>query len=476
LIPEMTATRSAFSSVKSWEKLDQYTLKVYLDEQYFGALSLFEGSTLKVLPKHIFIPEGTTFTQEEFAKHFRDHPCIDKPVGTGPYVFPSEYVLPEFRDDGRPGWQPGTYVHVIRSGRFYDPYRAGYLTDIYWYIYPGGGEAILRAMNNGEVDMTRYLGSEEIFKKSNTPQFRERFVKVFFFGPNFGFFAFNMHSPYFSDKRVRRAFNFVVDRERFSKNVSYGIAPAVSGSQFNFGPTYNPDVTPYPYNPSKAEELLNEAGWVDTDGDGLRDKDGIPFEVELLLPPGKGTIGEGLGYMMQEDLEPMGVKLELRRLEWASLLEHIDDRKFDMFSLSFSTDVESDPFSLYHSSQWANKGQNFSGFANEEADRLILAIRRELNYERRIELHHKLHALLSEEVPLLYLYNYPYRGAYSRRLRNVKFSGKSPGYFPWQWYIPENLQTPEERERAIQFGFTGTPQSVEVPDYKNPGAEEDSIE
>lgn len=446
-IPEMSPIRANYTSVKFWEKLDNKTVKIYLDEQYFSALDLFSDG-FSVLPKHVFRPDNVSITDDEFAKSFRDHWAIDAPIGTGPYAFPSAKVKPEFAKNAKTGWERGNYVHVVRTGEFWDPYRRGYLDDIYFNFYSGGGDVILRAMNNDELDFTRYFGSEEVFKKSNSKEFNDRYAKIYFFGPSYGFFNMNMKKPYFQDSRVREAFNLLLDRSRFSNNVSYGIAIPVSGQQFNFGPYYNPNVKPYEYDRKRAEQLLNEAGWVDTDGDGIRDKDGVPFEIEILLSTGKNNIGEGLGLMMKEDLDSMGVRLTFRRLEWASYLEHIDDRKFDLFSMSYSSDIESDPYGSFHCSQWANKGQNQSGYCNPDADRLMERIRREVDSTKRRELQWKLHELLHKDSASLFLFNYPNRGAYSRRLRNVKLGGKRPGYFAWQWYIPAELQSAEEKAKA----------------------------
>lgn len=448
-IPEMSPVRTNYSSVKYWEKLDQKTVKIYLDEQYFSALDLFSDG-FSILPRHVFRPDGVKITDDEFAKSFRDHWAIDAPIGTGPYAFPSDKVKPEYRKNVKIGWERGNYVRLVRTGDFWDPYRRGYLDDIYFSFYSGGGDVILRAMNNDELDFTRYFGSEELFKKSNSKEFNARYAKIYFFGPSYGFFNMNMKKPYFQDKRVREAFNLLLDRSRFSNNVSYGIAIPVSGQQFNFGPYYNPNIKPYEYDRKKAERLLNEAGWVDTDGDGIRDKDGVPFEIEILLSTGKNNIGEGLGLMMKEDLDSMGVRMTFRRLEWASFLEHIDDRKFDLYSMSYQSDIESDAYGSFHSSQWVNKGQNTSGYANPEADRLMEQIRREVDNTKRRDLQWKLHELLHDDSASLFLFNYPNRGAQARRLRNVKLGGKRPGYFAWQWYIPTELQTADEKSRAAE--------------------------
>ena len=127
-------------------------------------------------------------------------------------------------------------------------------------------------------------------------------------------------------------------------------------------PEYPKDVEPYAYNPKRARALLDEAGWRDGDGDGIRDKDGVPFRFEFLLPTGSET-GEKIATILKEELSRSGIEMSIRKIEWAVFIQSITERKFDAVTLGWSLGVESDPYQLWHSSQ-AEKGSNFVGFKN----------------------------------------------------------------------------------------------------------------
>jgi peptide/nickel transport system substrate-binding protein len=448
-IPELTSARGQFVSVKNWEAIGERTVRVYLDEQYSKALELFgDGDNFfNVLPKHVYWPEGQQMSQAELAKYFRDHPAIDEPLGNGPYVFPSARVLPHYNPHGLDGWRKNTYLRLLRTGDFYDPARRGYIDEIRFDFISSQAQT-LQALQARDIDFTpRWLTSEDLFRKTLGADFKGRYVKGIYYIGNYSYIAFNLKKPYFQDVRVRRAFVMLLNRKSLLENLSYGVGIVVSGSQYYYGPGYDRSIQPWPYDRGAALELLNEAGWIDTDGDGIRDRDGLPFEVEFLASQAS-TLTESIAAVLAEELRTVGIGLSVRRLEWSSLLEHIDDRKFDLYSLAWSTALESDPFELWHSSQWADKGQNTPGYDNPEADRLIEAIRRELDEEKRYALHRQLHALLHEESPYIFLFCFPNRTAYNKRYRNVKFYPKRPGYFIEQWFIPEELQTPQERERA----------------------------
>ena len=428
-IPEMTSFRSNWDRVHHYEAIDDYTVVFYFEEQYFKAIEIFDTI---ILPKHVFITGEQTFNQETFAKYFRDHPALDEPVGTGPYALPSERVLPKYRRGGE-GWQAGNYIHLVRTGDFYDPKRSGFLEDIYFYIITDN-EAILRALLNNEIDAApRGLGSEDIFKKSNSDTFRQNYVKGFYYTGNFLYICFNQKKPYFMDKRVRKAFTHLLPKRELLENLSYGVGQLVTGSQYIFGPVNDRSIKPLGFDMQKAVDLLNQAGWVDTDLDGIRDKNGIPLKVEFLASQGS-SLATSIYGALSENCAQVGIDFTIQRMEWASLLEHIDDRKFDMYSLAWTTPIESDPYDIWHSSQWLNKGQNTGGFDSPEVDRLIEAYRRELDLATRRTLWSRIQHIIHDQQPYIFLYCYPSRFIYSKQYRNVRFYSKRPGYFLWEWY------------------------------------------
>lgn len=431
-IPEVTPFRSTFRNMKHYEAIGDDVVIIYLDEQYFKAIELF--STF-ILPRHVFIPEGQSFTDDEFAGYFRDHPAIDQPVGTGPYALPSPHIKEQYRRGVSDGWRKGNYIQLNRTGDFYDSDRRGYLDTIYIYIITDA-DAILRAMMNDEVDACpRGLGSEDIFKKSNTASFKRRFVKGFFYTGNFNYIALNTRTPYFSDRRVRQAISLLLPSTDLLENLSYGVGIEVTGSQYVLGPLYDHSIEPLGYDPQRAVELLNEAGWIDSNQDGIRDKDGLPFRIEYMGT--QSSLVDSIMAVLHQNLSNVGIDLSIRRMEWASLLEHIDERQFDMYSLGWTIDIENDPFDLWHSSQWENRGQNTIGYNNPEADRLIEKFRRELDIEKRRAIWQQIHRIIYEDQPYIFLYCYPNRFAYHKKFRNVNFYAKRPGYFLWEWYIDD---------------------------------------
>ena len=96
-------------------------------------------------------------------------------------------------------------------------------------------------------------------------------------------------------------------------------------------------------------------------------KDGKPFEFEFLLPAGS-KLGEQIATMLQENLKEIGIAMSIQRLEWAVFIQRIEEHNFDACTLSWGLGWETDPYQIWHSSQAVDKGSNFVGFKDAEAD------------------------------------------------------------------------------------------------------------
>ena len=138
-----------------------------------------------------------------------------------------------------------------------------------------------------------------------------------------------------------------------------------------------------------------------------------------------------------ENLRKLGIKMIVRELEWATFLEHINDRKFDACQLGWATPIESDPYQVWHTSQKDNRGSNHGGFGNKETDRLLETSREMIDAKKRRDLFFKLHAILHREQPYLFLYCTPNFGTYEKRFRAVKLYKIRPGYDLSEWFIAE---------------------------------------
>src|SRR5262245_6802079 len=162
------------------------------------------------------------------------------------------------------------------------------------------------------------------------------------------------------------------DFEAFKRSFYKGLAFQVTGSGSIYGPGYDKDVAPLPFDPSKAKALLDEAGWREGKG-GARAKDGVPLEIEVLVYPNNKT-ATGFLTKFQEDLGKAGSRLKLTTLEGGAVGERRRSGDYDAVALGWQTAIESDPEQIWHS----KGGSNFGGLLEPAIDELIGRGQREL--------------------------------------------------------------------------------------------------
>jgi peptide/nickel transport system substrate-binding protein len=228
----------------------------------------------------------------------------------------------------------------------------------------------------------------------------------------------------------------LLNRESFVQNIWYGLGTVVTGNFFIDSPDYDKSIEPWPYDPETAAELLAEAGWIDRNGDGLLDKDGVPFKFEFTYPSGSST-GEQLSTLLKESLAGAGIEMSIRQLEWALFTKLLDDRAYDAVTLGWSLPVLADPYQVWHSSQ-VESGSNYIGFVNAEADRIIENGRTEFDRDKRAAMYRRLHRILHEEQPYTFLFNRNSLVALDRRFSNVTVYPLGPD--STEWWVPTKDQ------------------------------------
>ena len=137
---------------------------------------------------------------------------------------------------------------------------------------------------------------------------------------------------------------------------------------------------------------------------------------------------------IMEELKKIGIEMEIRQLEWATFLKLVDSREFDAVTLGWSLGVEMDPYQLWHSSQ-AKAGSNFTGFKNDEADKIIEEVRQTFDRNKRIKLLKRFHAILHDDQPYTFLFCSPSLVAISRRFGNVIVH--KLGIEPREWTVSQ---------------------------------------
>jgi peptide/nickel transport system substrate-binding protein len=404
-----TAYAGDYLEVKRAEVLDSYTFRVTYGKPFAPGLTTW--GNLVVLPKHLL--EGQDITKSKLTR---------EPVGTGPYKLKQWLTQEKIVLESN---------HDYFEGR---PYIDGYI----YRIIPDPATMFLE-LKAGGVD---WMGLTPIQYRRQTddPAFERQFHKYKYLPFSYTYLGYNLLSPLFQDKRVRQAISYAIDKEEIIKVVLLGLGEISTGPYKPGAWYYNPQVKHYPYNPDRAKELLREAGWRDSDGDSILDKDGEPFEFTILLNWGNQSRLNS-AEIIQWRLGQIGIKVKLRVMEWASFInEYIDKKRFEAVILGWSTGLDPDQYDIWHSSKTDYKELNFISYQNKEVDKLLEKARRSFDREERKRYYFRFQEILAEEQPYTFLF-VPYAlPVVHARFRGIKPAPAGITYNFIRWYVPTREQ------------------------------------
>jgi peptide/nickel transport system substrate-binding protein len=374
--------------------IDEHTVRVVFDSAHAGRVYAFN---LGVMPEHVY-------GKEDFSK-------TTKLVGNGPYVLTKRdrdrSLLLERRDNY---WREKPAIASVRFRPIKD-------NAVAW-----------RAMQRNDIDVSR-IDNDLWFRVKDDPKVQQQldFQTVWQLGYNC--IVWNLSEPLLSDARVRRALAMSFDRQTVIDQLYHGQARVVTGPFTSDQRENNPESTPIDFNPTAAAALLSSAGWKDSDGDGVLDRDGKKFELTLLIIAGS-NVSRDQAQVFQNALAHIGVKLEIKALDDAAFYDLVMQRNYQAAFLSWVNEPDPDPSDLFHSRQIAPAGMNVTGYANAEADQLMDEAAAELDAARRVELYHQLHDVLARDQPFLWTVQVSEKWAVNRRVQNVRVA-KGFGLFHW---------------------------------------------
>ena len=221
-------------------------------------------------------------------------------------------------------------------------------------------------------------------------------------------FAMNLRRAKFADRRVRLALAYLLDRSRMNQTIMH---EAYFLHQCYFEDLYN-ELTPcrgpkIRFDKELARRLLTEAGWQANENTGLLEKDGQPFTIQFLT---RNQGSDKFLAIYREDLNDVGIRLEIIRKDWAAWVKDMDEFNFDMTWAAWSASLYKDPESLWHSREADRAGgQNITGYKNPEVDAMIDSLRTELDIHKRHTTVRKIDAILANDIPYILLWNLNYR-------------------------------------------------------------------
>lgn len=411
-------TRSPYASdyqlVKQAEAPDAQTFSVTYENAYAPALDSWSG--LQILPKHLLEKQDIHTTA--FAR---------KPVGSHYYQLDS--------------WSHGENLKLSRNPT--SVLGPANIDKLVTRIIPDNSAQFLELM----ADNIDSMGLDPI-KYSRIiparPELQKKLALYKELGNSYTYMGFNLKHKPFDDVRVRKAINYAIDKQEIIDGVYLGLGINIA-SPYKPGTRWsNPELKPYPYDVTKAKALLKEAGFVDSDGDGIVERDGKPFAFEIITNQNKER--EKSAVLIQRRLKDVGIDVQIRAIEWASFISRfIKTGDFDVVVLGWGLGLDPDQFNIWHSSQNQPGQFNFINYNNPKIDALLEQGRLELNPDKRMKIYHEFAKELLEDSPIVYLSAGYGLTAIHKRVKGIDSPAPPAGigYNSQEWYIPEQLRRVE---------------------------------
>lgn len=428
--------KNYYAELESYKAVDDYTFVIRWKKKQYTNVSF--SVEIAPLPEFVFAydSDGTRFPKETVGARLNQHWYNNKgDIGAGAYSMAS--------------YEPGARIRLVRNENY--PFAKPAIAAISYPIYTDPNQTLLKLkaheLSIGALTAGQYR--EEILqykdapkKPAGSPFFDGRISCQITDQPVFSYIGWNADKPLFADKRVRRAMTFAFDRKRILDSVFVGLGAITTGPYLHSSPYYDPSITPIPFDLEQAKKLLSDAGWTDTDGDGLVDKQlrpgdakRSPFEFTLLVY-GSSKEYASLANIFKEDLLKIGVKMNVDAAEWSLMQKRMDEKTFDAYTGAWGLPWEMDLYQIFHSSQAdVPKGSNRVGFRNKEADRIIEQLRVTFDHDERVKLAHEFDHIVDDEQP--YSFFIVRKGEYCwwNDVKNVKFAKLSPIVNTSPWWV-----------------------------------------
>ncbi|MBE0408184.1 MAG: peptide ABC transporter substrate-binding protein [Anaerolineales bacterium] len=408
------ASTYPYDLIVSLETPDAYTVVTTFEEPF----APWVGALWNViLPAHILRPvyeaEGTIDTAA-----WNWEPT----VGAGPFVFAE--------------WESGSFARFVAN-------------DNYWLGRPKIDEVFIRFVPDDASQVAALLAGDgdlgTFISYSDIGALEDAGLDIFSVPSGYNELLFfylhpeNAHPALF-DVRVRQAIALAFDRFAINEDLLLGLTePAVS--YWDNTPYVDPSLSPWPYDPERARQLLDEAGWIDTNGDGVRDKDG----VELVLTYGTTTrqIRQDTQAVAQQQLAEVGIQVELYNYDPDIYFSGYGEGgpaatgQLDLFQYSTTTNYPDPDTADYLCSEIPTDespaGVNWAALCDEELDRLFRLQATQVDFEARQQTYWEMSRIMYEQVYILGVWRDPDIWAVNERVLNVELSGATPFFNILEW-------------------------------------------
>ncbi len=395
--------------VASIEAPDDYTITLTLTEPYAPFLIIW-GDTY-IVPEHIL--KDQDFMTSEFTSM--------KPVGSGPFIFASRTAGEAITLEANPNYHgPGPYLDKL----------------IFKYIQDT--EVLYTQFKTGEIDVTgiQFITANHLEEAKTLPGKvihlgQSAFVEFIY--PNFG-------NPVLADKAVREAMYYAMDKEGIINAIYYGVHAPAETFLAQTSWAYNPNLPKHEYNPDKAREVLDAAGWAPGD-DGIRQKDGLRLSFRNSTTAGNALREQAQQYL-QQTWKDVGIEMTIENFPPAVVWgDFYNKSQYDTVMIGDIAGPGGDPdvMTRFHSSQIpveTGAGQNTKRYKNPEVDRLLEEGAREPDQEKRKQIYFRVQEIIREDLAVLPIFHYVFIEGTKEGLQNFKQNAfvVSNEWNVYEWY------------------------------------------
>ena len=408
---------SILQVLDSYRVIDEHTFEMVAKEPF--ATFLYDVPfAVTIMPKHIWEGVAPEAWPNDPGSTGQDPARV---VGTGPFKFQE--------------WRQGESVTLVRNDDYYDPQAIPVIVELVMRVLPDPATEV-EALKAGEIDIVEIVPAPQTEEIQNTEGLNVDIHP----GYSFSYVGFNMDpekTTLFQDQRVRAALFIAIDKEAIRDNIYLGLGEVALGTQPKLSFAYAPEAVEetYAYDPERARQLLADAGWVDSNGDGIVEKDGQDFRFELVLASGGGAVVDQLLAEFQQRWLEIGVEMTPNLMEWSAMQDLTDNtHDYDALLQGFSWDPAGNQGALFRCDSYTG-GFNNLKYCSEEFDALDDQQLRELDREKRRELLIEQSNIVWNDLPVL-IYRFGVnRPGYTERLRNYFPTGNGGPYWslPYVW-------------------------------------------
>lgn len=398
------------NQVASATVLDERTIRFNFVSPHAQAL---DGFWWPPLPRHLL--EG--IPPAELAQA----PFNQQPVGSGPFRFLS--------------WERNQQLRLAAN----DDYPEGlggrpYVDQVVFRVIPEPTTMITELLN-GSADMIGYtLLPDQAVQLTN-----QRGVELRHYpSREFTYVGWNNDHPLFEDARVRRALAMGINRPELIHAMLHDLAVPATGMIPPWSPLYH-EIEPLPYDPAEARRLLGEAGWTDSNGDGVLDRAGRPFRFQLLVNSAN-RMHQDIATVMQQGWGELGIAVELRTLEFQTLLQQHRARQYDAVISNWTLDnFKVDPTPLFSCEQARQPGSaNRAGFCDPAVDRLIQTGLSSTDPAEAAPIWREFSERIRDQQPITFLFWSEDLSGVGGRVQDIHTDVRSKIVNIGEWWIPES--------------------------------------